>query len=304
MGIIKSTNTIKMLYSPEDNIVEVKPNVKKELQFYRLKIQEKTNCKGKINKQEIIKDLHFTITRNENIGFEYHIEVFDRIHRNREFSLSEKDLINQIASITDDIKIVIDENFSFVSIKNFNLIKRKAKQKNQILSKKYLGEKATKLFQNLERFYKDEKLIFNDLQRYDKYGLLLTKFLGYYRFGKTQNYSIRYTNFLKNTFLEVNETVKMTRLNREIEEVELTLNGEINLDKLNKSMFEREMKVQNIPFNGAKDYPKLNKYEGKFIFNSKTGKINNGSVNIIFSFGDNYSKEMQYELVTLALNEV
>ena len=293
-----------MLYSPEDNIVEVKPNLKKELQFYSLKINEKTKCNEVINKQEITKNLHLTITKVENIGYEYHIEAFDRTHRNREFSLSEKDLISQIASITDDVKIIIDENFSFVTIKNFDVIKRKAKQKIKILSKKYLGEKATKLFESLQTFYKDERLIYNDLQRYDKYGLVLIKFLGYYRFGKTQKYKIRYTNFLKNTFLEINETVKMTRLNREIEEVELTLNGEINPVKLNKGMFEREMKVQNIPFNEIKDGPTLNKYEGTFIFNTKTGKINSGNVNIVFSFGENYAKEIQYELVSLSFNEV
>ena len=51
-----------MLYSPEDNIVEVKPNLKKELQFYSLKVNEKTKCNELINKQEIIlSNIHLTL---------------------------------------------------------------------------------------------------------------------------------------------------------------------------------------------------------------------------------------------------
>ncbi|WP_236554750.1 hypothetical protein [Flavobacterium sp. 9AF] len=293
-----------MQYSFEDNIVEVKPNVKKELQFYRLQFLEKMNCNGVIIKQEIIKNVHLTITKIENVGFEYHIEVFDTTLRNRTLSLSEKDLIAQIASITDDVKIIVDENFNFIKIKNFDLIKSKANQKFKILSKKYLGEKANRLFEYLQKYYKDEKLIYNDLQRYDKYGFLLIKFLGYYRFGKNHKYTIRYTNFLKNTFLEIDETVKMTKLNREIEEVELKLKGEINTSKYNKKMFEREMKVQNIFFDEVNDNLTLNKYEGVFNFNTKTGKINNAKLNIHVSFGENYSKEIDYQLSSLLPHEV
>lgn len=293
-----------MQYSPEDNIVEVKPNLKKDLQFYKLTILEKTNCNGVINKEEIVKNIHLTTTDVVNVGYQFHVEVFDRLHRNRELALSEKDLIDQIASITDDVKILINEDLNFVKLTNFDLIKKKAKQKINILSKKYLGEIAVKLFNNLDFFYTDEKLIFKDLQRYDKLGLLIPKFLGYHRFGKTDKYKIRYTNFLKNTFLEVNESIKMTRLNRAIQEVELQLKGEINSENFNKKMFEREMKVQDIYFDDKKESPKIDKYEGVFIFNTTSGKINKGEVEIVFSFGKNYSKEIKYQIVTINADEL
>ena len=287
-----------MVYSLEDNIVEVKPLLQKDLQFYKLKIEEKTICNGIINEHEIIKKIHLTTTKIADVGYEYHIEVFDRTHRNREYSLSEKDLVAQIATFADDLKIVLDENLNFVAIKNFDNIKKKAKHKIEILSKKYIGENATKLFEHLQRFYNHEKLLYDDLQRYDKFGLILIKFLGYYSFGKTKNHRIRYTNFLNNTLLEVNETIKLSRLNREIEGVELQLNGEINGINFNKKMFENEMKFQNIIYS-EKDIPTLEKYEGKFLFNTKTGKINNSEVHIVFSFGKNYSKELQYKLTKL-----
>lgn len=293
-----------MLYSPEDNIVEVKPNLKKELQFYRLKIADVTNCNGVIIREEIIKNVHLTIRKKLSNGYEYHLEVFDRLHRNRELSLSEKDLIDQISTITDDVKVTLDENLNFVKIVNYNLIKRKAKQKIKILSKKYVGVNASKLFEKLDHFYKDENLIYNDLQRYDKYGLLLIKFLGYYRFGLKQKYKVRYSNFLKNTLLEIDEDIKMTRLNRAIEEVELSVSGEINLQNFNKKMFEREMKVRNVYFDETNDMPKLDKYEGKFIFNTKTGMLNKSEVNIAFSFGKNYSKEFHYQLTSVNCEEI
>jgi hypothetical protein len=293
-----------MLYSPEDNIVEVKPNLKKEFQFYRLKIAEKTNRNGVIIREEIIKNIHLTIKKTVSNGYEYHLEVFDRLHRNRELSLSEKDLIGQIATITDDVKVTVDENLNFVKIVNFNLIKRKAKQKIQLLSKKYIGANASKLFEKLEHFYKNENLIYNDLQRYDKYGLLLIKFLGYYRFGLKQKFKVRYTNFLKNTLLEIDENIKMTRLNRAIEEVELKLNGVINLENFNKKMFEREMKGQNIYFDETEDMPKLDEYEGTFIFNTNTGMLKNSEVNIAFSFGKKYSKELHYQMMSITHEEI
>lgn len=293
-----------MLYSPEDNIVEVKPNLKKEFQFYRLKIAEKTNRNGVIIREEIIKNIHLTIKKTVSNGYEYHLEVFDRLHRNRELSLSEKDLIGQIATITDDVKVTVDENLNFVKIVNFNLIKRKAKQKIQLLSKKYVGANASKLFEKLEHFYKNENLIYNDLQRYDKYGLLLIKFLGYYRFGLKQKFKVRYTNFLKNTLLEIDEDIKMTRLNRAIEEVELKLNGVINVENFNKKMFEREMKVQNIYFDETEDMPKLDEYEGTFIFNTNTGMLKNSEVNIAFSFGKKYSKELHYQMMSITHEEI
>ncbi|MFD2907377.1 hypothetical protein ACFSX9_01375 [Flavobacterium ardleyense] len=293
-----------MLYSPEDNIVEVKPNLKKELQFYRLKIAEKTNSNGVIIREEIIKNLHLTIRKTVSNGYEYHVEVFDRLHRNRELSLSEKDLIDQIATITDDVKVMVDENLNFVKIVNYNLIKRKAKEKIKMLSKKYVGVNASKLFDKLEQFYKNENLLYKDLQRYDKYGLVLIKFLGYYRFGLKQKYKVRYTNFLKNTWLEINEDIKMNRLNRAIEEVELTLTGEINLENFNKKMFEREMKVQNIYFDETEDRPKLDKYEGTFVFNTKTGMLNKSEVIIAFSFGKNYSKDFHYQLTSVKHDEI
>lgn len=291
-----------MAYLPEDNIVTVQTNTTDFFQFYKLSINEYTTINGETDRDELTKTIHLSIKKYD-YQFQYLVEVFDRVHKNRTLSLSEKDLGVQLSSILDEIKLNVDLDLNLIKIDNFDEIKDKAQQKIKKLFQKYVGENAKTKFEFLSKFYNNEKLIFSDLQRYNQLGLLINKFQGLYRFGRSSKYKIRYLNFLENTLLEVDETMKLIRLNRDIEELEIQLSGVIS-DNFNKIMFVKEMELQDIIFDHQKDNPTLDVYRGNYVFNSVTGEIKSSKINIEFSFGTNYSKKIEYNLVAVNHEEI
>lgn len=282
-------------------IILLNLNVAKARRFYRFSYYEETVINGRTSRNEVSKLFHISMERTAN-DLDVHIEVFERAHKNRDLSSSEKEFYSQVASISDDLQFTIKADTSFVRLRNGEALKKKMQEKADKLGRTYKGESAEKTYRFLHRFYNSGALIKNDLTNYNQYGLLLNRFYGKYTDGMAKRSNARYTNLMPDTLAEVEEIISPEILSATEATSLVKLSGVMHT--INVDMFRRAMKVNEIPFDPERDRPELKRYEGDFTFNNFTGETLHVGVFIDFSFGENYKRSIEYKLKEVPHEEV
>ncbi|WP_123868154.1 hypothetical protein [Chryseobacterium lactis] len=283
--------------------IDVKLNLSEGKKFYRYTYNEYTIINGKIHRSELNKNFHVTLKRLENEQFEYHIEVFDRVHRDKELSPSEKDFLDKITAINDDVVLITDEYGRLKNIEGLSILQDKVEKTVEKLSRSYVGQKAEDLYQFLKAFYQNETLVSKDFLKNIHFGMILHPF--YRRFEKEDQgkHSVRYRNFMINTIIDIDESVQTEAMRYDDELLLLQYIGTIPSDK-NWEMFYGELKRKEIAYNSETDVPKLDKYKGQMLLDFITKEVLEHKLTIDFSLGDNYQKKIIYHIKEISHEEL
>lgn len=183
-----------------------------ERKFYSYSYNVYTIINGKTHRSELNKTLHVTLQKTENGRFEFHIETFDREHRDKELSLSEKDFLGYIAKINDEIKVVTDKYAKLKTLKDLPVLQDKAKEIVKKLSGSYVGIHAVNSFKFLKAFYNNGNMVCDDLLKNNQFGLILHKFYG--KYDTVLDHSINRPGYVKDSILHENCTCAIIDLKK------------------------------------------------------------------------------------------
>lgn len=274
------------------------------LQFYRFSLKETCFINGTEKKKEIKKIFHITYLKPSLDGYTAIVETFNRVEKNREASVSGKIFTEKLASVRSTLELHID-NYGLINrIKNMDLVRDKRKKQIDRLSKKYIGQYAERSLDAWDRLYNNEQLLILFLKKYDELGLFFHPFYKQMQNRKIEENQLRYMSFLDHTLIYIKEKV----LDRFIDEpghekIHLTIGGEI-VDPLYITMLDKSMELQKIPFDKQKDAPRLETYDGYFVLNNHTSRIYSTLLNIVFTYGKYYKKNIQYKLEEISHEEI
>ncbi|KPE52814.1 hypothetical protein [Chryseobacterium indologenes] len=283
--------------------IDIQVNLTEGKKFYRYSCNEYTTTNGNTHRSELNKNFHVTLKRLEEEKFEYHIEIFDRVHRDKELSLSEKDFLARIADINDEVVLITDKYGRLKNIQGLSVLQDKAEKTIEKLSRSYVGKKAEDFYRFLKDFYQKENLVCKDFLKNNHFGMILHKFYGTYEKENQVKYSTRYSNFMANTIIDIDETVETEAMRYDDELLLLQYTGTIPSDK-NREMFYGEMKRKEITYNAETDAPKLDKYKGQMLLDFTTKEVLEHKLTIEFSLGENYQKKIIYHIKEISYEEV
>ncbi|NIF06658.1 hypothetical protein F3J23_14505 [Chryseobacterium sp. Tr-659] len=283
--------------------IHVKLNLLEGKKFYRYTYNEYTTIYGKTHRKEINKVFHVTLKRLETERFEYHIEIFDRVHRDKELSLSEKDFLDRIAEINNDVVLITDEYGLLKNIHGLSTLQNKVEKVAERLSRTYVGKQAEDFFQYLKTFYQNENLVSKDFLKNIHFGMILHKLYGRHDRENQMRQSVRYNNFMTNTIIDIDESVQTEAIRYDDELLLLQYTGNIPSDK-NWEMFYGEMNRKKIVYNRETDVPKLDKYKGQMLLDFVTKEVLEHKLTIEFSLGENYQKKIIYHIKEISHEEL
>lgn len=284
--------------------IDAKLNLLEGKKFYRYTYNEYTTTNGETHRSELNKNFHVTLKRLEPEKFEYHIEIFDRVHRDKELSLSEKDFLDRVAEINNDVKLITDGYGRLKNIQGLATLQDKAEKAVEKLSRSYVGKQAEKLYQFLKDFYQKESLVCTEFLKNNHFGMIIHKFYGRYNEKEDQiRHGIRYRNFMSNTVIDIDETVQTQEMRCDDELLLLQYTGSIPSEK-NMEMFYGNMKRKEIAYNSETDFPKLEKYKGQILLDFITKEVLEHKLTIEFSLGENYRKKIVYHIKEISYEEL
>ncbi|KXH84967.1 hypothetical protein [Chryseobacterium kwangjuense] len=283
--------------------INIQLNLLEGKKFYRFSCNEYTIINGKTHRNELNKIFHVTLKRLEQDKFEYHIEMFDRVHKDKELSLSEKGFLAKIAEINHDVVLITDEYAKLKNVQELSVLQDRAEKTVQKLSRSYVGKKAEDSYQNLKAFYRNENVVGQDFLKNNHFGMILHKFYGRYEKENERKHTVRYLNFMANTVIDIDETVQTEAMRCDEELLLLQYTGNIPSDK-NWEMFYGEMNRKEVAYNRETDIPKLDKYKGQILLDFVTKEVLEHKLTIEFSLGENYQKKIIYHIKEVSYDEV
>lgn len=283
--------------------IDIKLNLSEGKKFYRYSYNEYTTINGKTHRSELNKNFHVTLKLLEKERFEYHIEIFDRVHRDKELSLSEKDFLTKIADINNEVMLITDEYANLKNVQGLSILQERVEKTVEKLSRSYVGKKAEDSYQFLKEFYQKEHLVGQDFLKNNHFGMIIHKFYGRYEQEDTAKYRVRYRNFMTNSVIDIEEHVQTEEMRCDDELLLLQYIGNIPSDK-NWEMFYGEMKRKEIAYHNETDFPKLDKYKGQILLDVKTKEVLEHKLTIEFSLGENYQKKIIYHIKEISYEEL
>ncbi|MGK6344220.1 hypothetical protein ACMGDK_18570 [Chryseobacterium sp. DT-3] len=283
--------------------IDIKLNLSEGKKFYRFSYNEYTTINGETHRSELNKNFHVTLKHLEKEKFEYHIEIFDRVHRDKELSLSEKDFLARIADINDDVVLITDEYGNLKNVQGLSVLQDKVEKTVEKLSRSYVGKQAEDSYQFLKAFSQQENLVCKDFLKNIHFGMIIHKFYGRYEKENQVKYSVRYRNFMPNTVIDIEEHVQTEAMRCDDELLLLQYTGNIPSDK-NWEMFYGEMNRKEIAYNRETDFPKLDKYKGQMLLDFITKEVLEHKLTIEFSLGENYQKKIIYHIKEIGHEEL
>lgn len=286
----KFFNTIE-----ETATINLQLSVEEDLTAYQFSIIEVTIENKNKHKSEINKTIFSTITKVSNNLFTAHIETFDSVYKNKEVSLTEKEFLARLGEINDDVQLNINSVGDIKAINNLLEIQERAKSKIVKLVKSHVGEAVENTFKYYTTFYENEKRVILDLVRYKDLGLLLNNFYGVYAPKIIKKNNVRFLNFMDDTIINIEEIASIHKIDEDNGTVEIKVVGEI-INPIYKTMFLKSLKNKSITVDENVDDAVLKKYEGFFMFDSRTGIVKNGKLDIEFTYGQYYNKTITYQL--------
>lgn len=284
--------------------IDIRLNLIEGKKFYRYTYNEYTTTHGETHRSELNKNFHVTLKRLEQGEFEYHIEIFDRVHRDNELSLSEKDFLDKIAVINNDVVLITDQYGRLKNVERLSVLQNKVEKAVEKLSRSYVGKQAEDFYKFLKDFYQKENLVCTDFLKINHFGMILHKFYGRYDDREEQvKHSVRYRNFMLNTIIDIDESIQTEAIRYDDELLLLQYTGCIPSDK-NWEMFYGEMKRKEIAYTPETDFPKLDKYKGQILLDFTTKEVLEHKLTIEFSLGENYQKKIICHIKEISYEEL
>ncbi|WP_160137466.1 hypothetical protein [Chryseobacterium sp. c4a] len=283
--------------------LHVKLNLQEGKKFYRYTYNEYTTTYGETHRSELNKVFHVALKRLETERFEYHIEIFDRVHRDKELSSSEKNFLDRIAEINNNVKLITDEYGRLKSIQDLSVLQGKVEKIIEKLSRSYVGKQADDFYQFLKTLYRSEQLVAKDFLKNIHFGLILHQFYGRLDENDQVRHSVRYRNFMTNTIIDIDENIQTEAIRYDDELLLIQYTGNIPSNK-NWEMFYGEMQRKEIAYHTETDFPKLDKYKGQILLDFMTKEVLEHKLTIEFSLGDNYQKRIIYHIKEISHEEL
>lgn len=283
--------------------IDIKLHLVEGKKFYRFTYNEYTTIDGKTHRSELNKNFHVTLKLLEQERFEYHIEIFDRVHRDKELSLSEKNFLDRIADINNDVVMITDEYGRLKSLQGLHILQDRVEKTVEKLSRSYVGKHAEDSYRFLKEFYQKENSVCEDFLKNNHFGMILHKFYGRYKQEDTVKHSVRYRNFMANTVIDIEESVQTEAMRCDDELLLLQYTGSIPSDK-NWEMFYGEMKRKEVAYHCETDVPTLDKYKGQMLLDFTTKEVLEHKLTIEFSLGENYQKKIIYHIKEISYEEL
>lgn len=283
--------------------IDVKLNLFEGKKFYLYSYNEYTTINGQTHRSELNKNFHVTLKLLETARFEYHIEIFDRVHKDKELSLSEKDFLARIAEINDDVVLITDEYGRLKNVQGLSVLQDRMEKTVEKLSRSYVGKQAEESYQFFKEYYQKEYLVGQDFLKNTHFGMILHQFYGRYEQENTTKHSVRYRNFMANTIIDIEEYVQTEAMRCDDELMLLQYTGNIPSDK-NWEMFYGEMKRKEVAYHSETDFPKLDLYKGQILLDFKTKEVLEHKLTIAFSLGENYQKKIIYHIKEISGEEL
>ncbi|MBZ4190995.1 hypothetical protein [Niabella beijingensis] len=284
-------------------LVELALNFSERNQFYVLRIDERAVLNDVLHRNEKLSYFHATIQGSPYGDFRYHIEFFDRSLKNRDWSASEKEFLLQIDQIQDELWINTTRFAEVLEIENLKSLDSRARQIVNKLAKNYIGETAARTFNHLKIFYRQPQWVITDINRYEQLGLLFSKFYGNILEEVNKKHLVRFINLMPNTLIQVQESVQSFRVQYEAGCTEVLFKGILDAAFLQRAQLERQMKATALAFEPT-DQPLLDQYTGNIWYHNQTGMVQKAALQIQFSFGKNYQKQIVYTLDAICADEV
>lgn len=255
-------------------------------QFYSFLQEEYTQVNGKEEREDRSSIMLYSLEPVQEFN-KVHWETFRNLYWSTCMSDSEKVLRKQLSLIISDLQLILTPEGKIHDLVNLSEIQKKAEQIIIKLSKNYIGNRAEKGFQAYRNFYSNKKHIISSLYSYNHFGLLLSSF--YEEVYKTKN-----ANLMDNIIFTIEEQ-------RKINNAEIKISGKL-IEQHNLSDLHESAKLSGIKVLKG-DIPKLEKYDGIFYLRPD-GFIKSSSLSIIFSFGENYKKTIDYTLNAISHEEI
>ncbi len=278
--------------------VKLRYKLFEHMQFYQFSMLETTFENGNQLKNELNKLLHTTLTKKENNFYQMQIESFDREHKNRLFSSSEKVFGARLAEINDNLYFEVNSQAEVMHVAHMDQLQQKVEAVIHKLQAKYVGERVENTFQCLRDFYQNEQRIILDSKQYKQFGLLLNGFYGKHSADNPQKQMRRYLNFMDNTVVNIEERADIHKIDEEEQELHLRITGSMK-EPFYNAMFLKTLLEKNIAFHPVNDQPQLDLYNGLFVFDMQLGIVKSAVIDIAFSYGENYQKTIHYQLNAL-----
>ena len=282
--------------------LDLKLNLSEEKKFYRYSFNEYTTIKGKKHRSEISKIFHVTLKQMQKNRYQYLIETFEREHRDRDLSTSEKIFFARVAEITDEVKIVTDEYGEMVSVEDLTKLQDKTTTVTEKLSKSYLGRHAENSFRFLRAFYKKEKLVGKGFLRNEQFGLIVNEFYTKYNKDQIIKRIIPLKSLMSNTEVDIEVHAKLENLSFEDHVAIINYTGKL-AEKTSFEQFYEELDRKKIECDKHTAPPILEQYEGTIKYNAATGEIVAHDLNIMFTLGENYEKKLRFNLKEISYEE-
>lgn len=282
--------------------IDIKLNLSEGKKFYRYTYNEYTTINGNTHRSELNKNFHVTLKFLEQERFQYHIEIFDRVHRDKELSLSEKNFLERIADINNEVVLITDEYGRLKSIQGLSILQDRVEKAVEKLSRSYVGKYAEDSYRFLKEFYQKEYLVGQDFLKNNHFGMILHKFYGRYGQEETAKKTVRYRNFMDNTVIDIEESVQKEAMRCDDELLLLQYTGNIPSDK-NREMFYGEMKRKEVAYRET-DIPTLDKYKGQMLLDFTTKEVLEHKLTIEFSLGENYQKKIICHIKEISYEEL
>lgn len=281
--------------------LDLKLNLLEGKRFYRYSSNEYTTINGKKHRSEISKIFHVTLKQIEKDQCQYLIETFDREHRDRDLSTSEKVFYERVAEITDEVKIVTDEYGEMVSVEDLTKLQDKTAAVTAKLSKTYLGRHAENSFRFLRAFYKKGELVGKGFSRNEQFGLIVNEFYTKYNKDQIIKRIIPLKSLMSNTEVEIEEHARLENFSIEDQVVILNYSGRLAEKNSFEGIYE-ELDRKKIEYDKNQDLPDLEQYEGTIKYNA-TGEIVAHDLNIMFTLGESYTKKLRFNLKEISYEE-
>jgi hypothetical protein len=286
----KFFNTIE-----ETATINLQLSVVEDLKSYQFSLVEVTLENEKIYKSELTKTMFSTIKKVSNNLFAAHVEIFDRDYKNKEVSITEKEFLARLGEINDDVQLNINSVGNIRAINNLLEMQQRAKSKIAKLAKSHVGEAVENTFKYYTDFYGNENRVILDLKSYKELGLLVNNFYGVYAPKIVKKNTVRFLNFMDDTIVNIEETASIYKIDEDNGSVEIKVVGEM-ISPIYKAMFLKSLRNKSIVVNENLDEGVLKKYEGFFMFDSRTCTVKKAKVDIEFTYGQYYNKTITYQL--------
>ncbi|WP_162903129.1 hypothetical protein [Taibaiella koreensis] len=269
--------------------------------FYKLMTAERSFMDGIIQRSEVSRVVHITLTPTDKERFALSLETFDARRKDSIMSLGIKDLLARVERCYQDLELTLNSSGHIVSIQNMDQIREVLAAQKQYLEERFNGPGMQAVDQFESCVLQSEQTLTRYLCNDRKLGLLFQIPYGAVGASWMPMFRTRTNNFMDQTIAMVNESFRLSEANEE----HIRIEGRGQLEPgIQTALFRSAMQRHKLPFHPQADKPVLIRYTRDLVLDVQTQWPLSAQLAARFEFGKSYTKEIDYQLTAVAAEEV